>query len=223
MKIRAILALGAALVTLSGCGNAKEAEAERLGFSSVYEMERVHSKGWHTNAQYTADETERAKRLGFIDMDELHSAEAAGIVDPKAYRKYKANEDAKFEAEEAAREREAKQEALQSTQPAQVSPAANLEATETANLTELSYGELSRQLRAREKECDKSFGKSDGKINERQRACYSKYKLIYTDACYEKDEIAKRDCAGAANLGQCLEIKHPEARQNIFISGCVAL
>jgi hypothetical protein len=107
MKIRAILVSGAALVTLSGCGNAKEDEAERLGFSSVYEMERVHSKGWHTNAQYTSDETERAKRLGFIDMDELHAAEAAGIVDPKAYRKYKAKEDAKFEAEEAARERQA--------------------------------------------------------------------------------------------------------------------
>ena len=92
-----------------------------------------------------------------------------------------------------------------------------------ANLTELSYDELARQLRARENECDKSFGRNDGKINEQQRSCYSKYKIKYTDACYEKDENAKRECANSENLKQCLEIKHPEAATNIFISGCMAL
>ena len=107
MKIRAILIAGAAVVTLSGCSNAKEDEAERLGFSSAEEMTEVHSKGWHTKAQYMADEGARAKRFGFVDVDELHRADEAGVKTKAEYDKYVADLDAKNEAfskEEAARE-----------------------------------------------------------------------------------------------------------------------
>lgn len=94
MNFKHILLITAAPLLLTACGNAKDDEAKRLGFSSVSEMEEIQSKGWHTNAQYRADETARAKRLGFVDMDELHEAEAAGIMDPVAFRKHKAEEDA---------------------------------------------------------------------------------------------------------------------------------
>lgn len=106
MNRKNFIILGICSFILASCGNASEEEAKRLGFSSKYEMEDVHSKGWHTNAQYRADETARAKRLGFIDMEELHGAESARIMDPIAYRKYKVEEDAKLEAEEAERERQ---------------------------------------------------------------------------------------------------------------------
>lgn len=100
---KSLLALAIApCVALSACGNAREDEARRLGFTSVSEMEEIQSKGWHTNAQYRADETERAKRLGFIDMDELHDAESDGIMDPVAYRKHLAAEEARERREEAA-------------------------------------------------------------------------------------------------------------------------
>lgn len=89
-------------MALSACDNAQEDEAKRLGFSSASEMEGIHRKGWHTNAQYRADETTRAKRLGFVDMDELHSAESEGILDPVAYRKHLAAEEARERREEAA-------------------------------------------------------------------------------------------------------------------------
>lgn len=104
MRTKFVLLTAAISLVLAACSNAKVEEAERLGFSSEYEMEDIQSKGWHTYAQYRADETERAKRLGFIDMDELHGAESAGIMNPVAYRKHKAEEDTKFEAEEAAKE-----------------------------------------------------------------------------------------------------------------------
>lgn len=228
MKLIRIFLIGAAALALAGCSNAAEDEAKRLGFSSASEMEEVQSKGWHSNAQYRADEGERAKRFGFTDIDELHRADQAGVKTKAQYDKYVADLDAsnaEFAREEAAREaREAAGSApetnLSSVNLAEVSAA---QSAAPANLTELSYDELARQLRAREDECDKSFGRNDGKINEQQRSCYSKHKIKYTDACYEKDENAKRDCANSANLKQCLEIKHPEAATNIFISGCMAL
>ena len=228
MKLRTLFLIGAAALALAGCSNAAEDEAKRLGFSSASEMEEVQSKGWHTNAQYRADEGERAKRFGFTDIDELHRADQAGVKTKAQYDKYLADLDAsnaEFAKEEAAREaREAAGSAPEANRSsvnlAEVNAA---QSAAPANLTELSYDELASQLRAQEKKCDKSFGRNDGKINDQQRACYSKYKVMYTDACYEKDEIAKRDCANYSNLKQCLEIKHPEAATNIFISGCMAL
>lgn len=101
MKARTLALLAISSFALASCGNAAEEEAKRLGFSSVSEMEDVHSKGWHTNAQYLADETERAKRLGFVNVDELHDAESDGIMDPIAYRKHKAQEEAQSVADEA--------------------------------------------------------------------------------------------------------------------------
>lgn len=94
MNFKNILFVSSAPLLLAACSNAKVAEAKRLGFSSESEMEDIHQKGWHTNAQYRADETARAKRLGFVDMDELHAAESAGIMDPVAFRKHKADEGA---------------------------------------------------------------------------------------------------------------------------------
>ena len=101
MKFKTLLLTAALPLALTACGNAKEDEAERLGFSSESEMEDIQAKGWHTNAQYVADETERAKRLGFTTIDELHDAESDGIMDPVAYRKHKVEEEAKEAAEEA--------------------------------------------------------------------------------------------------------------------------
>lgn len=231
MKFKALLVTVALPFALTACGNAKEDEARRLGFSDAADMETAQSKGWHTNAQYVADETERAHRFGFNSIDEMHRADDAGVKTKAAYDKYlvdldiKNEEFAKNEAAKATksdslyigqstRSPEVDQDALAAVEPRAAAP---------EDLTDLSYGELSIRLRAREKECDKSFGKNDGKINDQQKSCYSKYKIIYTDACYEKDEIAKRDCATAANLKQCLDIKHPQAATNIFISGCLAL
>lgn len=99
MRIRAKALIGISSLLLAACSNAKEDEAERLGFSSALEMEQIHSKGWHTNAQYVADETERSKRLGFANMDELHDAESEGILDPVRYRNHKAAEEARAEKE----------------------------------------------------------------------------------------------------------------------------
>lgn len=58
--------------------SAEEQEAERLGFSSIWAMESAHEKGWHTNAQYVADETARAERFGFVDIEEMHRADEVG-------------------------------------------------------------------------------------------------------------------------------------------------
>lgn len=107
MNLRALFLIGTAALALAGCSNAAEDEAKRLGFSSELEMEQVHSKGWHTNAQYRADEGERAKRFGFTDIDELHRADQAGVKTKAQYDKYVADLDAsnaEFAREEAARE-----------------------------------------------------------------------------------------------------------------------
>jgi hypothetical protein len=58
------------LLALSGCDN-KSTEATKLGFSSVQEMEEIHSKGWHTKAQYDND---AAKKLGFNSAAEMKVA-----------------------------------------------------------------------------------------------------------------------------------------------------
>ena len=97
MKIKSLLFTAALPLALAACGNAKDAEAKRLGFSSADEMEDVQSKGWHTHAQYNADETERAHRGGFTDVDELHRADQAGVKDKAAYDKYVADLDAQNE------------------------------------------------------------------------------------------------------------------------------
>ena len=97
MNFRTIALLSAASIALTACGDAVEDEAKRLGFSSESEMEEAHSKGWHTNAQYVADETERARRFGFIDIDELHRADQAGVKDKAGFDRYVADLDAKNE------------------------------------------------------------------------------------------------------------------------------
>ena len=109
MKLIKLFLIGAAALALASCSNAAEDEAKRLGFSSASEMEEVQSKGWHTNAQYRADEGERAKRFGFTDIDELHRADRAGVKTKTQYDKYVADLDAsnaEFAKEEAAREAE---------------------------------------------------------------------------------------------------------------------
>ena len=58
------------LLVISGCDN-KSTEATKLGFSSVQEMEEIHSKGWHTKAQY---EDDAAKKLGFNSAAEMKIA-----------------------------------------------------------------------------------------------------------------------------------------------------
>ena len=58
------------LLAFSGCDN-KSTEATKLGFSSVQEMEEIHSKGWHTKAQY---EDDAAKKLGFNSAAEMLSS-----------------------------------------------------------------------------------------------------------------------------------------------------
>lgn len=122
MHFKALLLSCALSLTLAACSDAKEDEAKRLGFSSFSEMESVQAKGWHTNAQYVADETERAKRFGFASVDELHDAEAEGIMNPAAYRKHKAQEEAR-EAREA-REAEGSAGDEAAAAPAQAAPAA---------------------------------------------------------------------------------------------------
>ena len=105
MKLRTLFLIGAAALALAGCSNAAEDEAKRLGFSSASEMEEVQSKGWHTNAQYRADEGDRARRFGFTDVDELHRADQAGVKTKAQYDKYLADLDAsnaEFAKEEAA-------------------------------------------------------------------------------------------------------------------------
>lgn len=107
MELKATLFSVIATIALAGCSNAREDEAARLGFSSADEMEEVHAKGWHTQAQYMADERARAKQFGFIDVDELHRADAAGVKTKSEYRKYLADLDKRneeFSKEEAARE-----------------------------------------------------------------------------------------------------------------------
>jgi hypothetical protein len=97
MNFRTIAFLGAVSIALTACGNAKEDEAKRLGFSDAADMETAQSKGWHTNAQYIADETERAHRFGFTSIDEMHRADDAGVKTKAAYDKYVTDLDAKNE------------------------------------------------------------------------------------------------------------------------------
>jgi putative hemolysin len=134
MKFKPLLLTAALPLALTACGNAKEDEAKRLGFSSYSELEDIHSKGWHTRAQYLADETERAKRLGFINMDELHDAETAGIMDPAAYRKHKAEEDARLAAEEAKGDSEKEDAPVADDPPAADPPAPAADAAEDAGV-----------------------------------------------------------------------------------------
>lgn len=108
VKAKFVLITGAMSLTLAACGNAKDKEAKRLGFSDASEMEEVQSKGWHTNAQYVADETKRAERFGFITIDELHRADQAGVKTKAEYDKYRSDLDAKnakFLKEEEAKEK----------------------------------------------------------------------------------------------------------------------
>jgi hypothetical protein len=107
MKFKALLIMAALPFVLTACGNAKEDEARRLGFSDATDMESAQSKGWHTNAQYTADETERAHRFGFTSIDEMHRADDAGVKTKAAYDKYVVDLDIKneeFAKEESAKE-----------------------------------------------------------------------------------------------------------------------
>jgi hypothetical protein len=66
----------------------EETEAKRLGFDSISEMERIHAEGWHTKAQYVADETSRAQRFGFKDIEELHEADDVGAANKEEYSRY---------------------------------------------------------------------------------------------------------------------------------------
>ncbi len=102
-------------------------------------------------------------------------------------------------------------------------PAPLVDYSSAPALAEMSYSELKDALRDEESQCDKIFGNNDGLINDKQRQCYQERKSKYTDACYEKDELAKRDCAQAGNINECLHIKHPNAWANIAVSGCSGL
>lgn len=73
---------------LSRGDSKEEAEAKRLGFASVGEMERIHEEGWHTKVQYVADETARAERSGFADIDEMRQADAVGAANKREYDRY---------------------------------------------------------------------------------------------------------------------------------------
>ncbi len=66
----------------------EEREAERLGFDDISEMQEIHKKGWHTKAQYLADESARANKLGFSSLDKLHDADRAGFSSKADYEKH---------------------------------------------------------------------------------------------------------------------------------------
>lgn len=151
--MRRLFLICAAALTLAGCSNAAEDEAKRLGFSSASEMEEVQSKGWHTNAQYRADEGERAKRFGFTDIDELHRADQAGVKTKAQYDKYLADLDAsnaEFAKEEAAKE------------AAGSAPEANLSAVNLAEVKATTFAEGSYEYKSTQasdySSCDRSKG-----------------------------------------------------------------
>jgi hypothetical protein len=58
------------MFAISGCDN-KSSEAKKLGFSSVQEMEEIHSKGWHTKSQYEEDS---ARQLGYKSAADMKIA-----------------------------------------------------------------------------------------------------------------------------------------------------
>ena len=89
------------IVFFAGGDTKEEAEAKRLGFDSKWGMEAVHEKGWHTNAQYQADEGARAKRLGFTSISEMESAERVGASNKVEYNRYLEKEALNAEREEA--------------------------------------------------------------------------------------------------------------------------
>jgi hypothetical protein len=88
------------LLAGGGAENAKQREAERLGFKYDFDMQSAHEEGWHTNAQYQADEGARAKRLGFVSIFEMEIAEYRGARNKAEYDRYMEREAANAENEE---------------------------------------------------------------------------------------------------------------------------
>jgi hypothetical protein len=76
------LCIAVLMATLFGCGSEAD-EAKKLGFASVDEMKEAHTKGWHTQQKYYADNPDIARKA-------QENKTAEGTKDAPALTEYKA-------------------------------------------------------------------------------------------------------------------------------------
>ena len=186
---------------LTACGS-EDRDAKKLGFINASEMKSLQAQGFKTKEEY---EVAEAKKFGFKDFAEMKTIQAMGFNTKIEYEDAEAKKlgfDSSNEKNAINREGfSTKQDYLEAQENAQKEGWHSLEEKKQAgriNNPKEYRAQLAREERekARAEERGKQAESLARIEKDRERYCY-----VYNNA--------KQDCATAANINQCIDIKLP--------------